>query len=160
MPLSEPPPTAIQNLHDETPKFKIVRKNDQYHQLHQREHWIIQKSYSPHHKNKKQESISDLVMLTNTKNDSVNNNVNHVVNDGNVKKTQFSTTTSSIQPLQRYLTDSPRNTPLISVQRNILPKLTHLKYIAIISKLSNRWIKLQQSSHKITFVLQILILSP
>ena len=40
-------------------------------------------------KNKKQESISDLVMLTNTENDSVNSNTNHEVKDGIVQNTIF-----------------------------------------------------------------------
>ena len=38
-------------------------------------------------KNKKQESISDLIILTNTKYDSVNNNTNYAVKEGNVQNT-------------------------------------------------------------------------
>ena len=69
------------------PKFKTVRETDQYHQPHQREHWDVQKSYNPFH-DKKQESISDLVMIINKRNDSVNN-TDHEVKDDNVQNTIY-----------------------------------------------------------------------
>ena len=66
-----------------------MRKNDQANQPHQREYWIVQTSYSPPSttKNKKQESISDLGMLTNTKKDSINNKTNHEIKDDIVQNT-------------------------------------------------------------------------
>ena len=67
-----------------------MHKNDQAQQLYQRKRWIVQQSFTPFTtKNKKQESISDLVMLTNTENDSVNSNTNHEVKEGIVQNTIF-----------------------------------------------------------------------
>ena len=43
------------------------------------------KKLQPPPRQKKQESLSELVMITNTKNDSVKNNTNHEVKDGNVQ---------------------------------------------------------------------------
>ena len=67
-----------------------MRNYDQQLQPYQREHNIAQKITAPSTiKNKKQEPISDLVTLTNTRNYSVNNNTDHEVKDDNGQNTIY-----------------------------------------------------------------------
>ena len=87
--LEEPPPaTATQILHDETQKSKpnaeTIKTSNNTNENTASSKKVTASTSS---KNKKQKSISDLVMLKKGKIESVNNNKEHEGQDDNAKKT-------------------------------------------------------------------------
>ena len=96
-------------------------------------------------KNKKQESISDLVMIINRRNDSVNNNTDHEVKDDNVQNTIYNrridhaTTTKVVDNIfsTKYTLDTrqeEQNSAISSskVRRNIFEAIKQMDGTTII----------------------------
>ena len=65
--------------------------------------------------------MSNLVTLTNTRNDKVNSNTDHEDKDGNEQNTICNRRIEHVTTATILNNISPRNAPLISVQKNRIP---------------------------------------
>ena len=109
LPDDSPPATAIQNIHDETQTSKPSAEKTNPNNNSNENIELFKNVTAPFTtKNKKQSSISDLVMLTKEKNGGINNNNDHEGKESNGKNTICNrriehATTATIQS-NRYTT--------------------------------------------------------
>ena len=86
--LEEPSPNSHPNHHDESPNSKLFEETITITNHANENIELFKKITVPSTtKNKKQESISNLAMITNTRSYNINNNTDHEGKDDNVQKT-------------------------------------------------------------------------